>query len=162
MKIISGGQTGSDQAGLQAGKALGLETGGWIPKGFKTEKGSQYELQELYNLKEHTSDHYVPRTFANVKDSDGTIRIAKNFNSPGEKCTLKAILQYERPYIDVSMSDPRPISEVVAWLRENKIETLNVAGNRESTAPGIAAFAEEYLMQVIKEIKNEKSVDEEG
>lgn len=160
-KIISGGQTGSDVAGLKVGKVFNLETGGWIPKGFKTENGSQPELKMLYNMEEHTSGKYPPRTYANARDSDGTIRIAKNFNSPGEKCTLKAIHQYERPYLDVSMSDPRPISEVVAWLQENKIKTLNVAGNRESSAPGITAFAEEYLTKVIQEIKNEESVDEE-
>jgi hypothetical protein len=136
------------------GKACGLETGGWIPKGFKTEKGFQPELGELYNLEEHTSDKYPPRTFTNARDSDGTIRIAANFNSPGEKMTLKAIQQYDKPYIDISMSNPRPISEVVTWLQENKIETLNVAGNRESSAPGITAFAENYLTMVIQEIKN--------
>jgi hypothetical protein len=153
-KIISGGQSGSDQAGLSTAKAFGLETGGWIPKGFKTENGSQPELGELYNLEEHTSEHYGPRTFTNARDSDGTIRIAGNFNSPGEKLTLKAIQQYDKPYIDISMSNPRPISEVVTWLQENKIETLNVAGNRESSAPGITAFAENYLTMVIQEIKN--------
>ena len=152
-KIISGAQTGADISGLKIGKALGLETGGWIPKGFKTEKGFQPELGDLYNLEEHTSSNYGPRTFTNVRDSDGTIRIAGNFNSPGEKLTLKAIQQYDKPYIDVSMSNPRPISEVVAWLQENEIETLNVAGNRESSAPGITAFAEEYLTMVIQEIK---------
>lgn len=154
-KIISGGQTGADQAGLKVAKALGLECGGWIPKGFKTEKGSEPELGEIYNLEEHISDHYVPRTYANAKDSDGTIRIANNFNSFGEKCTLKAIQQYERPYIDVSISDPKPISEVVTWLRENNIETLNVAGNRESVSPGITAFAEEYLTNVLKKYLEE-------
>jgi len=159
-KILSGAQTGADIAGLQAAKACGLETGGWIPKGFKTENGSQPKLGELYNLKEHTSDHYGPRTFTNARDSDGTIRIAGNFNSPGEKLTLKAIQQYEKPYIDVSMSNPRPIGEVVAWLKENKIETLNVAGNRESKAPGITVFAEEYLTKVIQRIKDEESVDD--
>jgi Circularly permutated YpsA SLOG family len=39
MKIISGGQTGADQAGWRAAKACGLETGGWMPKGWKTELG---------------------------------------------------------------------------------------------------------------------------
>ena len=31
-KIISGGQTGVDRAGLEAGKKLNLETGGTAPK----------------------------------------------------------------------------------------------------------------------------------
>lgn len=37
--IISGGQTGADQGGLDAGKALGLKTGGLMPKGWRTEAG---------------------------------------------------------------------------------------------------------------------------
>jgi hypothetical protein len=44
-KIISGGQTGSDQGGLEAGQKLGLETGGWIPKGWLTEIGANPELK---------------------------------------------------------------------------------------------------------------------
>ncbi|MFZ8324119.1 YpsA SLOG family protein, partial [Staphylococcus aureus] len=38
-KVISGGQTGADQAGLRAGKAAGLETGGMVPKGCLTDDG---------------------------------------------------------------------------------------------------------------------------
>ncbi|MFO7971456.1 MAG: putative molybdenum carrier protein [Desulfobacterales bacterium] len=32
-KIISGGQTGADQAALDAAIELGIPHGGWIPKG---------------------------------------------------------------------------------------------------------------------------------
>ncbi|HJT77421.1 MAG TPA: putative molybdenum carrier protein, partial [Gemmataceae bacterium] len=35
-RVISGGQTGADQAGLAAAKACGIPTGGWMPKGFLT------------------------------------------------------------------------------------------------------------------------------
>jgi Circularly permutated YpsA SLOG family len=35
-KIISGGQTGADQAGLRTAKRLGIETGGWMPQGWRT------------------------------------------------------------------------------------------------------------------------------
>ncbi|MGD2098928.1 MAG: putative molybdenum carrier protein [Desulfobacterales bacterium] len=36
---MSGGQTGDDQAGLDAAIELGIAHGGWIPKGRKTEEG---------------------------------------------------------------------------------------------------------------------------
>jgi len=39
IKIISGGQTGADQAALDAAISLGLPHGGWITKGRKTETG---------------------------------------------------------------------------------------------------------------------------
>jgi hypothetical protein len=32
-RVISGGQTGADQAGLAAAKRLGVPTGGFMPKG---------------------------------------------------------------------------------------------------------------------------------
>jgi hypothetical protein len=32
-KIISGGQTGADQAALDAAIELGIDHGGWIPRG---------------------------------------------------------------------------------------------------------------------------------
>lgn len=38
-KIISGGQTGADQAALDVAIKLGIPHGGWIPKGRKTEDG---------------------------------------------------------------------------------------------------------------------------
>ena len=38
-KIVSGGQTGVDRAGLEAAIALGLPYGGWVPKGRLAEDG---------------------------------------------------------------------------------------------------------------------------
>ncbi len=45
-KIISGGQTGADQAALDAAIELGIPHGGWIPKERLTEAGP---LPEKYN-----------------------------------------------------------------------------------------------------------------
>jgi hypothetical protein len=38
-RVISGGQTGVDQAALRVAKAIGLATGGWAPLGWETEDG---------------------------------------------------------------------------------------------------------------------------
>jgi hypothetical protein len=35
-RVISGGQTGADQAGWRAARAAGIPTGGFMPKGFLT------------------------------------------------------------------------------------------------------------------------------
>ena len=40
LKIVSGAQTGVDQGGLLAAIDLGLEWGGWVPKGWRTENGT--------------------------------------------------------------------------------------------------------------------------
>ena len=78
-KVISGGQTGSDQAGLIAAARFGIATGGWMPRGFETADGPNPRLAERFGLREHTGG-YVERTSTNVRDSDGTIRIA-NLNT---------------------------------------------------------------------------------
>ncbi len=58
MKIISGGQNGTDIAALEAAKMLGFLTSGCMPKGWKTLDGPKPEYQELYNMVEHTRADY--------------------------------------------------------------------------------------------------------
>ena len=152
-KIVSGGQTGADEGGLIAGKKAGLETGGYIPKGFLTEYGKNPSLAR-YGLVETTSFSYVPRTYANAKLGDGTIRFAVDFESRGEIVTLDGIKKYNKPYIDVDFNNPIPVGEVVEWLKKNNIEVLNVAGNRETVAPGLQEFVVEYLGKVIEVLNN--------
>ena len=151
-KVISGGQTGADIAGLEVAKKFGLETGGMMPFGFKTNTGCRPKYKLEYGVTIHKSSSYIPRTRANVRDSDGTIRLAFDFDSAGELCTLKAIKVYEKPHIDVNLADPRPVSEVAAWLEENGIEVLNVAGNAEQTSVGTHEATTQYLEELIEHI----------
>ena len=54
-------------------------------------------------------------------------------------------------------SDPdraRPI-RLRAWLAEHRIRTLNVAGNRASQAPGIAAFVTAVLERALGDVEDE-------
>jgi hypothetical protein len=153
-KVISGGQTGADQAGLAVAKRFGYETGGKIPRGWKTLDGPRPDFQELYGLQEHSSDSYVPRTYANARDSDGTIRLAGNFSSRGEICTLNAIKQYKRPHFDVKFQKPPTPEEFVAWLDEHNIEVLNVAGNSERTFPGTFEQASDFLSRAFEILKD--------
>lgn len=154
-KIVSGGQTGADEGGLIAAKKAGFETGGFIPKGFITEYGPNPDLGRIYGLVETTSSSYVPRTYANAKLGDGTIRFATDFQSRGEIVTLDGIEKYKKPYIDVHVNNPRPIGDVVNWIKDNNIEVLNVAGNRESTSPGLCDFVTYYLEKVIEGLRQQ-------
>lgn len=151
-KVISGGQTGADQSGLIVARRFGIPTGGWMPHGWKTATGPNPQLAEEFGLREHTGD-YADRTAANVRDSQGTIRFAASFQSLGERCTLKWINNYGRPHIDVDIRAPRPVAEVVEWMRKNNIRVLNVAGNvqpksAKALSHGITASVIEYLSQV--------------
>ena len=148
-KVISGGQNGVDLTALEVAKELGYQTGGWAPKGYKTTTGPNLDLRDLYGLQEHELDRYPPRTFANVRDSDGTLRIAFHFDTPGELCTLKAIKAYERPYFDVLVGEQDWISlldKAKEWLDFHDIQILNVAGNANKQIVPIArAFLKEVL-----------------
>ena len=69
--VISGGQTGVDQAALRAARALGIPTGGWAPRGRATEDGPAPWLADL-GPAECAWPGYPPRAKADARDSDGT------------------------------------------------------------------------------------------
>ena len=146
-KIISGAQTGADQGALEATKQCGLQTGGWIPKGCRTEVGYEPYLRDKYQLTEHESSDYVPRTGNNVRDSDGTLIFTNNLKSAGTKCTKRWIKLYKKPSLIVK--DMSNIDQVVQWVKENDIRTLNVAGNRESSNPGLQEAVRNFTMKII-------------
>jgi len=145
LKVISGAQTGADRAALEAAKACGLETGGWMPQDFRAQDGNHPEFEKLYNIQEHRDYRYNGRTRQNVEDSDGTIRFASKWSSPGEKLTLRYIKAFAKPHLDIDISKPPSPAVVVRWLEDNNIKTLNVAGNSEGTSPGIQSFVRDYL-----------------
>lgn len=148
LKVISGGQTGADRGALKAAKAVGLETGGWMPHAFRALDGYHPDFATLYGCRAHPSRQYPPRTFANVSDADVTVRFAVDFNSPGERCTMKAVRKCCRPYFDVDVnSEPSP-KELAHWIHGTRAKVLNVAGNSERTAPGMESFVEAFLRQV--------------
>jgi hypothetical protein len=159
-RVISGGQNGVDQAALRAARTCGIETGGWLPKRCKTLDGCNFDLLSDFGMKQHEKEGYSHRTEANVKDSDGTLRIASNFKSPGEICTMNAIRWLKKPYLDVDIKNPLPIAEVEEWIAKNNIKTLNVAGNSENTHTGIGKLAEEYLANIFEKCK--KSCEQLG
>lgn len=157
IKVISGGQTGADQAGVEAAKRAGLDYGGTMPRGFLTLDGLRPDFATLYKMQEHSSDKYPPRTTQNVRESDGTVRFAVDWNSYGERRTLAEIRKKhkrsglsEQHYIDVDVLDPIEPAEVASWVREHNIRVLNVAGNSERSAPGIFEAVVEYLLEVFR------------
>lgn len=153
-KIISGGQIGADIAGLRAAKKAGVKTGGWAPRTYRTLAGSNYELRDVYGLDEHSEPEYPPRTYLNVLESDGTVRFAYNFTSPGEFCTAKAVRKYNKPCFDVVMYQDHFGWEMIpdytvfaVWLEDKSISVLNVAGNAGNH---IELAIEEYLLEALE------------
>lgn len=149
-KVISGGQTGADRGGLIAARQAGIPTGGWMPKGFLAEDGEHPTFATEYGIREHTSPHYPARTALNVKESEGTVRFAIDWESPGELLTLDLCRRYRRPHLDVTPGGERTPADVAAWVVANDVRVLNVAGNRERTCPGLEEFVVAFLSEVFR------------
>ena len=131
-KIISGGQTGADQAALDAAIKLGIPHGGWIPKGRLTENGP---LPDKYELREMQATAYVLRTEQNVIDSNGTLIISHGKLSDGSDYTRKMAVKNNRPWLHIDLNKTpafKAVALICSWIDENAIEILNVAGPRAS------------------------------
>jgi hypothetical protein len=131
-KIISGGQTGADQAALDAAIKLGIPHGGWIPKGRLTENG---RLPDKYQLAEMPGTAYVQRTEQNVIDSNGTLIISHGELSDGSDYTRKMAIKHHRPWFHIDLNKIpafKAATLICSWIDENAIEILNVAGPRAS------------------------------
>lgn len=153
--IISGGQTGADQGGLIAAQALGLETGGWAPLGWRTEAGPNQDLGLKYGLIQWDTDNYRDRTIKNVMFSDATVIFGRR--SPGSNMTEEACRRNNKPCLWVWWPEQfGTLQKVVSklefrtFIRQNRVDILNVAGNRESKNPGIQSFTDLYLMEALK------------
>ena len=133
--IRSGAQTGADIAGLDAGLALGLEVSG-IDTGTLTDSQMAH-----YNLTESTSAAYPPRTEFNVLNSCATALFG-NMSSPGCRLTLSYCRKHNRPHIVNPTAE-----ELRDFCTRNEVHTLNIAGNRERTNPGIYALTFKTLME---------------
>ena len=161
--VMSGGQTGADQAGVRIAKQFGIPTGGWMPLNWETEDGPRPDFQQLYGMKCLLHGGYKERTETNVRLSDGTIRFAADFNSIGEKCTLNAINDNNKPYIDVDINNAVSTEIVADWIRKNKIKKLNIAGNkqpanRNAKAFKITEFTEQFLAELFTKLGFEKTI----
>lgn len=136
--IVSGGQDGVDRGALDGAKDQVFPTGGWAPKGWRTTRGSDPSL-ESYGLKEHNSAAYQPRTKQNVADSDGTLILASNMDSPGTALTLSTAAKLRKPTFTVKLPRqkdcengvyvPTGTDDLINFLFVNQINVLNVAGN---------------------------------
>jgi hypothetical protein len=151
MKIVCGGQSGVDRAALDAAIALGIPYGGWCPKGGWAEDFPDPPgLLAVYpELKPTPSADPAKRTRWNVRDSDRTLILTGAGGlavSPGTELTLRYAERIARPHRVVDASDPAAGEAIRAWLDGAPDGlVLNVAGPRESNAPGIYEAARRVL-----------------
>jgi hypothetical protein len=145
-KIVSGGQTGADRAGLDVAIRYGIPHGGWCPKGRRAEDGP---IGGQYLLTETPSSSYLQRTEWDVRDSDATVIFTISSQlSGGSKRTAEFAEKHRKPWIHLARQaatyeDPAVLLQ--RFVAEHKIRTLNVAGTRGSKEPDVWRFTFETL-----------------
>jgi len=136
--IWSGFQTGADIAGIKAAISNGLETKGFMPKGYITENGKKPEYSKLGAVTT-TSDNYAGRTLKNVISTDCTI-IFDEAKSGGSKLTKTFCMKNGKPYLYLNKVDIRKestVDDIIKFIKDGNYTAINIAGNRESKSKGI-------------------------
>jgi integrase len=117
-KVITGGQTGGDQAGWRSAREFGIPTGGWMPLRFLTEDGPMASLRKR------------GRTwYFRYVDTYGVRHECKGWPDLRETEAMVAAMEVEASKIKAGLIDPkalgyrnheaRPLAEHLAeWLRD--------------------------------------------
>ena len=144
--IHSGGQTGVDRAALDAAMARGVPVGGWCPQGRRAEDGP---IPPRYPLTETGSAEYAVRTRWNVRDAEATLVLTFGEPDAGTALTIEEARALGKPLCIVDLGAEWEVAPVAAWLLEEGVRVLNVAGPRESSAPGIYAEARAFMDRLL-------------
>ena len=161
LTIRSGGQTGVDRAALDLALRRRQPYCGWCPRGGWAEDFPEPPgvLTQYPKLNETPTGTLEQRTAWNVRDSHATIILIRNeteLASPGVSFTwLCAELIFVKPCHVVDLTKPNVIEPAREWFsRTIALATdpqfiLNVAGPRESIAPGVYEQATRFLNDLL-------------
>lgn len=162
IEVVSGGQTGVDQAGLKIAKEMGHTIGGWCPKGGLDENG--FCVLEVYpEMQEASTSNPDERTKLNIEHSDGTLIIVPNMPLPdkikdGTRLTIEYAEEQRKPTLIISISQKDvAIDQILAWIEKNDIKRLNIAGPRESNWPGIHEESCLLFQELFTQLKSKPS-----
>jgi hypothetical protein len=153
-RIVSGGQTGVDRAALDVALERGIPCGGWCPPGRAAEDGpipGGYPLTEAPDVAGPAAPG-VPnsqRTDWNVRDSDGTLVLSRGEPDGGTALTIDLAARRGKPCLVIDLAGQPRAADVRHWAQDRGIRVLNVAGPRESSAPGIYHEAARFLRAVL-------------
>ncbi|MEW6338631.1 MAG: putative molybdenum carrier protein [Acidobacteriota bacterium] len=144
---MSGGQTGVDRAALEVALELGMECGGWCPRGRRAEDG---RIPDRFPLRETATPRYPERTRLNVRDSDATLILTRGGIRGGTALTAREARRQGRALLVVDLDGKPDAGRIRVWLVAGGVRVLNVAGPRESERPGTAERAAGLLRSVFR------------
>ncbi len=160
-KIISGGQTGVDQAALQLALELGFDIGGWCPPNRACEDG---QIPDIFPLVPTPEEHSARaphiarslRTEWNVRDSHATLILLPDTlqPDPGTAWTIACTKHYGKPSLIANPFSTQATHTILQWLLRLQPSTLNIAGPSEKTCNGIALATARTLKPALLQLKH--------
>ena len=142
-RIVSGGQTGPDRAALDVALARGVPCGGWCPAGRWAEDGP---IPPVYPVRETPSADPAERTRRNVAESDASLILSPSPVWGGTALTASVAAELGRLAVVVDPRREGPDRAAgILWPAVRAGGQLNVAGPRESEAPGLRAASAAWL-----------------
>lgn len=102
-----------------------------------------------------SSGYYPDRTIKNVEDADGTLVVSHGLLKGGSALTFSMANIRQKPCLHVKFDrcDVKSgVNNVVAWLEEYQIKTLNVAGPRSSSDRQIYELTRRLITLVIDQL----------
>lgn len=147
-RLISGGQTGVDRGALDAAMDLGIPIGGWCPRGRRSESGP---IPARYALVQTPGSDYSQRTRFNVRDADSTLLIIHGDMTRGTALTMEIAEQLGRRYHVLDLGEGYGTQRRLAAQAFISVAgVLNVAGSRESKAPGIQKLTRYTMIELLR------------
>ena len=127
-KIISGGRTGVELAGLDVAVKLGIAHGGWASRGMRNDQGplaAQYGLQEVSAL----GFRYAMEQ--NILNSDGTLLVTRDRQTVETRYAVETALSHQRQLLHVDLTQYASFeaaSLTSSWISLQKITILFITG----------------------------------
>lgn len=152
--IISGGQTGVDQGALEAALLQGVAASGFCPENRHDEHGP---IPERYATYLHPVERggNLARTILNVAQADGTVLFYWQDIQGGTADTLRACLDYRKPFLPVDASvtnQSAAAASVLAFILRHATVILDVAGPRISDWAEGFGFTRDVMTQVLRNL----------
>jgi hypothetical protein len=153
--IITGGQTGVDQGALEAALLEGIAVAGFCPEDRRDEHGP---IPERYAAHLHPVERggNLARTILNVAQADGTLLFYWQDIQEGTADTLRACLDYRKPFlpIDASVTNhSAAATAALAFTLRHSIIILNVAGPRITDWAEGFGFTRDVMTQVLRNLR---------
>jgi hypothetical protein len=139
-----------DRGALDAALEHRFPCGGWCPPGRLAEDGV---IPHTYPVAEMDHGGYEHRTRRNVLESDGTVVIYFGNLEGGTEYTAQQCKLIGKPYILINadeVSQARAAGLIASFVTAYSVGTLNVAGPRQSKAPGAHAYAYKVISLLLE------------